>query len=94
MKIKSSEILERAKALILSGEQSFACAAIQDVETDLRYANNGKDVKNNAAKFFAPYRPENIPDNMKASQPWWPKGASERIDALDNAIADAKKKGD
>jgi hypothetical protein len=94
MKVKSSEVLRKALALIESGEQMYACAAIQDVETDLRFANNGKDVKTNAAKIFSVYKPAEIPENMKTSQGWWPKGSTLRIDALKKAIGMALKRGD
>lgn len=91
---KSSYVLLEALKLINGNKQTYACAAIQDVETTLRYANNGRDVKTNATSIFAKYRPSDIPDNMKASQGWWPKGSALRVEALEKAIEFAKKKGD
>ena len=93
MKVKSSVVLTEALTRIESNIQSFACAAIQDVETDMRFQHN-ENVSSKASMFFAKYKPKIIDENMKATQPWWPKGSQERITALRNAIKDALTKND
>ena len=93
MKVKSSVVLAEALSRIETKVQSFACAAIQDVETDMRFQHN-ENVSSKAAMFFSKYKPKIIDENMKATQPWWPKGDQGRIDALNNAIKDALMKKD
>lgn len=93
-KAKSSEVLAEALLRIRTGTQRYACAAIQDVETDLRYANNGKDVKSNALKTFQRFKPTRITESTKNLQEWWPVGDIARIDALEKAIELSLSNGD
>lgn len=94
IKLKASFVLEEALNLILNKSQSFACAAIQDVETQVRWDNNGDEVKSNAAKIFAQFKPKDKRDDMKLFGEWWPKDDERRIDALKQAIEIAKKRND
>lgn len=93
MKVKSSIILAESLKLIESGEQSFACAAILDVETSLRWQHK-ENVTSKAMQVFEKFRPKGIADAMKLYSEWWPKGSPDRIVALNAAIAVAKKQND
>ena len=93
IKVKASEVLTEALARILDKRQFFACAAIQDVETDIRYEKKD-EVKSNAAKIFSQFKPKQVRDDMKIFSEWWPKGDERRIDALKMAIEVAKKAKD
>ena len=92
--MKSSTVLEEALKRIEDGSQSYACAAIQDVETDMRYANNNRDVKTRATLIWMRFKPKCVDESMKLMQAWWPKKDPARIDALNKAIAQAKKAND
>ena len=92
--MKSSTVLEEALKRIVGGTQSYACAAIQDVETDMRYANNNKDVKTRATQIWLRFKPKEIDESMKLMQAWWPKKDPQRITALNKAIEQAKKAND
>ena len=94
MKIKSSLILGEALKLVESGQQKYACAAIQDVETQIRWDNNVQNVVSKATDIFMKFKPSIIPDNMKLTQGWWPIGSEDRIIALKEAIKIAKQKND
>jgi len=95
MKVKSSLVLTQALALIQSGEQAFACAAIQDVETQMRWDANGENIVSKAQKVFNGFKPERLAKNPNASiMEWWPKGAPERVTALQEAIQVARKAND
>jgi hypothetical protein len=94
LNVKSSIVLERALAKLLSGEQAFACCAIMDTELDLSNENNGMQIKSNALQIFQQFKPAIILDTMKSMQQWWPKGDDERIVTVNKAINVAKKKGD
>ena len=94
MKVKSSVVLTQALALIETGAQSFACAAIQDVETQMRW-DSGENVTSKAQKVFNGFMPERMKENKNASiTEWWPKGSPERIEALEAAIQAARKAND
>ena len=93
MKVKSSVILSGALELIETGTQRYACAAIQDVETDLRFLHN-ENVTSKAMQVFSRYQPAWVNDNVKLSQTWWPKDSPDRITALKSAIATCLTKGD
>jgi hypothetical protein len=93
MKIKSSIVLQKALDLIQNGEQNFACAAIQDVETQMRWDANGENVTSKAQKVFNGFMPDAIVRNASIME-WWPKGAPERVTALQEAIKAAKKAND
>ena len=93
MKVKSSLVLQKALELILKGEQSFACAAIQDVETQMRWDLNGENIVSKAQKTFDQFKPKRIVSNA-AIMEWWPKGSPERVAALEEAIKVARKGND
>jgi hypothetical protein len=93
MKVKSSIILADALKLIESGEQTFACAAILDVETALRWEHK-ENVTSKAMQVFERFRPKRVVDAMKIYGEWWPKGSPDRIIALNAAIVAAKKQND
>lgn len=93
MKVKSSVVLTQALALIQSGEQAFACAAIQDVETQMRWDLNGENIVSKAQKTFNQFKPARITSNASIME-WWPKGSPERLVALQQAIEAAKKAND
>lgn len=86
MKVKSSEVLAKALALIEGGEQQYVCAAILDVETQIRWDNNGENVISKASKVWMTFKPENISESRKNLQEWWIKGDPARIDTLKLAI--------
>ena len=94
MKVKSSEVLQEALARIIDGRCRYACAAIQDVETDMRYANGNKDVRCNALKIFSTLRPPEVKLINSTIREWWPVRDPLRIVALEKAIAIAKKSND
>jgi hypothetical protein len=94
MKVKSSEILTKALALIESGEQSFVCAAIQDVETQIRWDTGVANVISKALQVWMTFKPKRVSENLKNLQEWWPKGDPERIETLKLAIAKALKGND
>lgn len=94
MKVKSSEILTKALALIESGEQNFACAAIQDVETQIRWDSNVNNVFSKAMQVWMTFKPKRVSETLKNLQEWWPKGDPERIETLKLAIAKARKAND
>lgn len=94
MKVKSSLVLQKALVLIQSGEQSFACAAIQDVETQMRW-DSGENIISKAQKVFNGFIPENMKTNKNSGiVEWWPKGSPERVEALEAAIKVALKSND
>lgn len=93
IKVKASEVLTEALARIIDKRQAFACAAIQDVETDIRFAKKD-EVKSNAMKIFAKFKPPQVREDMKTYGEWWPKGDERRIEALKMAIETAKKAND
>lgn len=93
MKIKSSLILIEALKLIENGEQSFACAAILDVETSLRWEHN-ENIISKATQIFERYRPKSVVLAMKTYGEWWPKNSNDRIIALKSAIELAQKQND
>ena len=93
MKFKSSFILGEALKRILDGSQQYACAAIQSVETDLRFEHQ-ENVTSKASSVFAKYRPQHVKDNVKDTQNWWPKGDALRVVAIESAIKYAASKGD
>lgn len=93
MKVESSFVLRAALAKIQSGEQSFVCAAILDVETQMRWDNAGENVVSKAQSIFNTQKPDYIKSNASIRE-WWPKGAPERIAALEKAIALAKQRND
>lgn len=94
MKVKSSTVLEGALRLINSGEQRYACAAIIDVETSIRWANDGDNVVSKAMPIFKTFMPQDVPKASASCQAWWPKGDPGRPKALEDAIALALSKGD
>lgn len=93
MKVKSSIILQTALESIESGDQRYACAAIQNAETDLRFLHN-ENVTSKAMQVFSRYQPTWVNDNIKLSQTWWPKDSPDRIIALQSAIKACSSKGD
>ena len=93
IKAKASVILALALTEIKEGRQQFVCAAIQDVETQMRW-DNKEDVKSNANKIWMRFKPEEVHDNLRNLQQWWPKGDPIRIETLEKAIAVAKKAND
>lgn len=93
IKVKASEVLSKALELIKSKEQTFVCAAIQDVETQIRW-DRKEDVKSNAMKIWWRFKPDKVSDNLKNLQQWWDKGDPLRIETLEKAIAVAKKAND
>lgn len=94
MKVKSSEVLTKALALIESGAQNFVCAAIQDVETQIRWDSGAPNVISKAMKVWMTFKPERVSENLKNLQEWWPKGNAERIETLKLAIAKALEGND
>ena len=92
MKVKASLVLTMALAKIKACEHSFACAAIQDAEVDLRYQHND-NISSKAQAIFNTFKPERIKTNASIME-WWPKGAQERIDALEQSIQIAKQRND
>lgn len=95
MKVKSSEVLAKALLLIENGQQQFACAAIQDVETQMRWDLNGENIVSKAQKIFNEFKPKKMQTNPNASiMEWWPKGDIARVEALKLAIDRAKKGND
>lgn len=93
MKVKSSVILAEALRLIESGQQHYVCAAIQDVETQMRW-DSGKEISSKAMDVFMTFKPKRIIEGIKRIQEWWPKGDPERLIALKQAIEKAKKQND
>ena len=93
IKVKSSVILTEALALLESGEQSFICAAIQEVETSRRWAS-GQEISSKAMSILLTFKPEKIQPEMKLYAQWWAKGDPTRIETLKLAIAKAKKQND
>ena len=93
MKVKSSVILQTALESIESGKQRYACAAIQDAETDLRFLHK-ENVTSKAMQVFSRYQPAFVSDNVKLSQAWWPKDSPDRITALKHSINACASKGD
>jgi hypothetical protein len=85
--------LRTALESIESGNQRYACAAIQDAETDLRFLHN-ENVTSKAMQVFSRFQPAWVNDNVKLSQTWWPKDSPDRIAALKSAIATTESKGD
>lgn len=94
MKVKSSLILTQALALIENGSQSFVCAAIQDVETQIRWDNKVNNVISKATQLWMTFKPKHVADNLKDIQQWWPKGDPIRVETLKLAIEKAKKNND
>lgn len=95
MKVKSSVVLAKALELIESKAQTYACAAIQDVEVQMRWDLNGENVISKAQKVFDEFKPPKMKTNLNASiMEWWPKGDPARIVALQQAIEVAKKRND
>ncbi len=90
MKIKAVIILEEALKLIESGEQKFVCAAIQDVETTMRW-ECGHEITSNALSVFTTFKPKEVRKDVQIYSEWWPKGDIRRIEALKSAIILAKK---
>lgn len=93
MKVKSSIVLAAALVLIESGEQSYACAAIQDVETTMRWDEN-QDIQSKAMAIWMTFKPKEIREAIQTLQVWWPKGDLQRIETLKLAVAQAKKQND
>lgn len=93
MKVKASVVLTAALDLILTGKQTFACAAIQDVETQMRWDADGENIVSKAQSIFNTFKPDRIKTNISIVE-WWPKGAPERIAALESAIKLAKQRND
>lgn len=93
MKVKSSIILSAALVLIESGEQRYVCAAIQDVETTMRWEKK-QDIQSKAMAVFLTFKPEKIRSDIQTLQEWWPKGDPRRVEALKSAIDLAKKRND
>ena len=93
MKIKSSVILQTALDSIESGKQRYACAAIQDAETDLRFLHN-ENITSKAMQMFSRHQPSWVNDNVKLAQAWWPKDSPDRIIALKSSIKSSIEKGD
>lgn len=93
MKVKSSIILTEALRLIETGARQYACAAIQDAETQMRW-DTGKEISSKAMDVFMTFKPKHIGENNKRIQEWWPRGAVERNGALQAAIDKAKKQND
>jgi hypothetical protein len=93
MKVKSSLVLSEALVLIENGAQTFVCAAIQDVETTMRWAEK-EDIKSKALSLWMTFKPERVLEQYKTLQQWWEKGDPERVETLKLAIAAAKKRND
>ena len=93
MKVKSSEILSTALDLITSGKHQYACAAIQDAETTIRFEVK-EEVSSNAMQIFSKFMPARVNPQIKLYSQWWEKGSVERIAALQKAIETAKKRND
>lgn len=93
MKIKSSIILKSALASIQAGTQQYACAAIQDAETTIRL-EIGQEVSSSAMQIFSKFMPGKVRQDVKLYSQWWEKGSTERIEALEKAIAVAEKRQD
>lgn len=92
MKVKSSVVLTQALALIEAGKQDFVCAVILDVETEMRW-DSGENIISKAQKVFDQFKPDRITRNASIME-WWPKKSPERIEALNKAIAVARKSND
>lgn len=93
MKVKSSVVLSKALEQIELGAQNFVCAAIQDVETQMRW-DSGDNIISKATQLWMTFKPPAIHDNVKSLQQWWPKFDPQRIEVLKLAIAKAKKNND
>lgn len=93
MKVKSSIILAEALKLIESGEQSFACAAILEVETCLRWKHK-ENVTSKASQIFERFKPKHVPETQKLYSQWWATNSPDRIVAIKAAIEAAKKQND
>ena len=93
MKVKSSVILTEALRLIETGQQQYACAAILDAETQMRW-DTKKEISSKAMDIFLTFKPKRIGESNKRIQEWWPRGDSERLTALQAAIEKAKKQND
>lgn len=85
MKVKSSVVLGLALQAIQQGQQNYACAAIQDVETTMRM-DQGENVTSNAQKVFNRFMPKSVNPAIKLYGEWWPKGSVDRITAMEAAI--------
>ena len=94
MKVKSSEILTKALKLIENGEQKFVCAAIQDVETQIRWDAGVNNVISKAMQVWMTFKPKHVSENLKNLSEWWPKGDPIRVETLKLAIDKAKKGND
>lgn len=94
MKVKSSVVLTKALVLIESGEQTYVCAAIQDVETQIRWDNDVANVISKAMQVWMTFKPKNISESRKNLQEWWPKNDPARIETLKSAIVKAKQGND
>ena len=94
MKVKSSVILAKALELIQSGEQRYVCAAIQDVETQMRWDEGVPNIISKASKIWMTFKPPHVSDNLKNLQQWWDKGDPKRVETLTKAIETAKKAND
>lgn len=92
--VKSSLVLQHALEKLKDGRQCFACAAIMDTELDFSYDNGNRIIKSQALSYMLTHKPSIINDNMKMTQPWWPKDDPLRLEAVEKAIAAAQKRGD
>lgn len=93
MKVKSSIILTEALRLIETGAQHYACAAIQDAETQMRW-DTKKEIVSKATEVFMTFKPKRIGESNKRIQEWWPRKDPERIEVLKQAIEKARKQND
>lgn len=93
MKVKASLVLTEALTLIENKEHSYACAAIQDVETAMRWEQK-QDIQSKAMSIWMTFKPKHVREDYKSLQEWWPKGDPQRIETLKLAIAAAKKRND
>ena len=93
MKIKSSEMLKMCLHAIALNKYDYVCAALTgcDYELRMQYKEN---IVHKADKLWQQYKPSNIRDDMKMTQPWWHKGDVARMETLKKAIAMAESKGD
>jgi hypothetical protein len=93
MKVKSSLVLTEALALLENNEQTYACAAIQIAEVDMRYAQK-QDIQSKAMSIWMTFKPKHVREELKSVQQWWDKGDPARIATMKLAIDAAKKRND
>ena len=94
LKLKASDVLSRALNLIQTGQQRYACCAIQDVETQVRWDTGEQNVSSKAMNVFSTFMQTTVKPEYKSLGEWWPVGSPDRLAALEKAILLAIKRGD